>query len=146
MFSTCISSQLILKPLHNVFTASQDWSVKRLWDVWNESCDDRKYDVVKTSHEAITSKSHYDVFTTSKRLSNLLSEAAIVSICVHWDNVCCVSLKYKHWIIGETTLIVIFHQGCFTADIWLKSWLNICSLKLTRQHRNRVDNSFCSYL
>ena len=46
---------------------SQDWSVKRRGDVWNEYRDDVNYDLVKMSHEDITLRRRYDAFTTSSR-------------------------------------------------------------------------------
>ena len=121
LFLTFISSQLTLKRLHNVFTTSHDWSVRRLWDVWNKSRDDVNYDVVKTLHEAITLKSHCNIFTMSKRLFNLLFEAAIFSIFVHWDRVRSFTAKYQPRIIGEVTLILNLHKRRFNVDIWLKS-------------------------
>ena len=61
------STQLKLKGLRDALTTSQDWSVTRRGNAWNESRDDVNYDLMKMLHEDVTFMRYYDVFTTSSQ-------------------------------------------------------------------------------
>ena len=110
-------------------------------NVWKENLDDVNYDVTKMSHEEITARRCYDVFTT---FTWPFKFSFFYSYCLYIYSFRCVAfLLYQRRISTKTTLIVNFWKRCFNVDIWLKmkvEWTYVYwrCFKMTKQRWTNV--------
>lgn len=101
---SCDFTQLTLRRLHDISPMSQNWSVRLLGDIWNESCDDVNYDVVKMSHKDITLKtllSHWHIHV----LVTLLIQFLLRLYFSYW-------IKNIRFVINLTLTHLKYHR-CF---------------------------------